>query len=233
MSNQQNDGLYDGIGAQPFSFHQTRTMDGSQSRWQVDTSQLRQHLEHNLKGEKYKEVIERVYVLESIEPPPKELTKFWSETDTEAEQKLVLYCDQQDHPITKTILKRTELTRTKEEWVRVKSPLCNDIGCYHLLSVIDSIFSKVGYLSNLSDEEINDMVWEDVLVPLVTTIVANHDLYGIGKGSRDELRSLFTSTAFLVLKAAKGGWTGQGLRESTREVISTREEPKKKSFGVF
>lgn len=214
---------------QPFALTQTVRDGGAQSKWQVDTTDIRIFLEHNLKGEK---LVETSYTIYLIKQGEKVISRFQSATDDEAKEILIQYCDKYDLSIVETHIEKTSQTEYLQEWKRVKSPLLNDVGTYHLISFIDPIFSQIGYLSKNKKDEIKDSMY-NVMKTLICSITQNHEEYGINKGSRDEIVTLIEEMCLQVLNASEDGWTGAGMRESVREVISTKEEGRKKVLGVF
>lgn len=208
--------------AQPFSYLQRVQEGGGQSKWQVDTTDLKDELKKKLLGIELATIQVKKYYLTNHEG--KVQFQFWQSDLRGAQEKFHEYCEFNDQPIPNYVLYETEEKDTVEKWVKISTPLVNDDGCYHLLSFTDPIFSRMGYLSQLSSDEVKDMMWDDVVVPLHLSIIQNHVTYGITKGSRDEIVALFTSMCQLILKASEEGWTGRGLRESVRELISTKDQ---------
>jgi len=205
----------------------------SQSQWQVDPSDIRLFVEESLKGQRTITTTRILYKVTEGEEE-KYLTGFYAEDDEEAQELFEETMQRENlNPLNYT-LQKTQKIETTTVSKPIKDALVNATGAYHLLSIIETIFSRIGYMSKLDSNEINNIAWDDVLVPLVTSMMVNHVKYGIKKGSRNEILGLILSTTFLILKSSTGGWTGDRFAGAVKETIySTGEPQRNKKWGVL
>lgn len=207
------------------------TGEGSQ-KWQVDPQDIRLFVERNLKGEREVEVTRFMYHLRSS-GDERLLKKFYCESKDEAKELLYDYCDGEDVSINKVFLVKTDKKKVTNEVRKISKPLVNEVGAYHVLSIIEGVFSRIGYMSKLKPNEINDILFEDVLQPLVLTIFENHREYGIEKGSRNELVGFVISTCKLILNSSQEGWTGDRFAGTVQERIHTKDlDGQKVNWGM-
>lgn len=203
-----------------------------QSQWQVDPRDIRLFVEDSLKGKRTITTTRYLYHILHSEDPNTVIASFYSETDEEAEQGMTELLVKEKLNTLQHYLTRTDITETTTQTKAIKHALVNPTGAYHILAIIETIFSRIGYMSNLRQEEINDILWNDVLVPLVGTMMENHVAYGIKKGSRDEILGLMLSTTHLILKSSLEGWTGDRFAATIKETISTNSNPQNKKWGM-
>lgn len=207
---------------------------GSQNQWQVDPRDIRIHVEESLRGQRTRIVKRRLYQILTVEKL--ELySAFFATNDEKAEKefnKIMMRDNNDPRYFTITRTQQEEETETTEP---ISDPLVNDVGAYHILSIIETVFSRVGYMSNLDSNEINDIMFTDILVPLATTMMKNHVAYGIDKGSRDEIVSLILTTSFMILKSSEKGWTGDRFAGVVKEtIVNTTPQPaKQKRWGII
>ncbi len=204
---------------------------GSQNQWQVDPRDIRIHVEETLKGQRTRIVKRRMYHVVTVQET-QFYSGFFANNDDQAEKLFhdLIEKDRMDSKLY-TIM-RTSQEEETEVTDPISDPLVNDTGAYHLLSIIETIFSRIGYMSNIDDNEINNIMYQDVVVPLATTMMRNHVLYGIKKGSRDEIMSLIVNTSFLILKGSRKGWTGDRFAGIVKEtIVNTNETPTKRRWG--
>ena len=202
--------------------------EGTAQQWQVDPKDIRLFVEENLRGIKsveYKQFA--AYKLNEEKP----LTTLWAKSIEEAKELFRDYC--QEHIITNFRYDLLDTGNVQKFKVKVKAPLVNEIGAYHILSIIEGVFSRIGYMSNIDDNEINDIMYEDVLQPLVISIMRNHNEYGIEVGSRDEILGFITSTCMLILKSSRKGWAGNRFAGTVHEQIVTNAPKKGRIAGLI
>jgi hypothetical protein len=203
---------------------QAEKQDGTGQGKLIDPQRLRYFVFDNLRGiRKIKETLFRIILVKG-EDEGEVLEKFWAENHVEANKEFMQYKDESEVNPRKILLDATSKTRKVEH--QVDSPMMNETGAYHLLQIFETCFSKHGYLSNLTENEVNDMIYEDILIPSITSIVKNHDKYEIDRGSRDEVVGFVTHTCKLILNASIKGWTGDRLGRTMQEkVVAKSEEP--------
>lgn len=173
----------------------------------IDPKDHRQFIEETLRGLKVIELKEFAVILSE----EKEALKLWAENDSEAQKKVLNYFKKNNLLIDVDFIEIQRTGQEKQIEIQVGEPLANDVGVYHILSIVEGIYSKIGKTSNLDGNQINNIMYWDVSFPLISSLMINNEKYGVNKGSRNEILGFITSTCELILNSSRLGWTGNKL----------------------
>lgn len=212
------------------------SQEGTSQKWQVEPKDIRLYVEENLLGRRTLEQHEYA-VIPKHRPDDEKveaITTFWHHNEDDALELSKEIC--QENGVVWLDVETVKTGRKRKHTTTVKEPLVNETGAYHILGIIEGIFSRIGYLSNLSGNEINDIMYDDVLTNLVISMMKNHEKYGITKRNREEIIGFITSTCQLILNSSREGWTGNRFGNTVQEQIVTKQGDEsqgmiKKIFG--
>jgi hypothetical protein len=193
---------------------------GSQSRWRVDTTEIRDYLERKLKGITKAQITYQLYTI--IDKNGQEQHSYWAKNDDKALEKLKKYCDMQNASLQDYDVKATEETRTVVETTNGERLLPDDV-CDDVLTSIEPLFSQVGYLTKYNDDDINDRMWRNlskIRSNLVKQYLRRDDME---LHKLDLVLNLIDNMIHPILKASQGGFTAKQLSDSVRERMVTHE----------
>lgn len=206
--------------------HQTQqrktTGGGAQSEWQVDTQDLRMLLENKLKGQARVEVEYKGWQLQVKQNGEwTEQGVFYAENEEEATQIAKDYGKRQEEFPDDLKVTTTGDTKTRIETKQVRTPLLPDEVVDQILTPIEPIFSKHGYLTKYEDTDIKEELFRHSIATRKRLVAAYTENNNVNPDNFDLVINLVWTMIKLVLKASEGGFTAEGIREKLEERMMT------------
>lgn len=208
--------------------------DSAASKWQVDTTLIRQYIEEKLKGITREEVEYSWYIITDLKKQ-ENLGKFLAKNDKQALSILARWCDNKDYSLTDYEFQETDDKEYKIEMKRNRDrQLLPDDVCDTILTPIETTFSQVGYLTRYQVEDIRDELWRNISTIRIRLFELYHERDDLNPGNFELIINMIWNMIKQVLKASEGGWTGEGLRNIMQEkLITNTKDNIKGRGGVF
>lgn len=121
-----------------------------------------------------------------------------------------------------------------QRWItRGDAVLMNDTGIYVVMNLVRSHLYKHVSLSNLTEDEINRIVF-DVIVNLIDVLELKYEDYAVDETNLSTIRRIVESTVLTNLKRALGGKAADSLHKSYKSTEVVRpNEPSRRSVGFL
>ncbi len=196
--------------------------DGSASKWQVDTNDIRRYLDEKLKGIVRREIEYFEFeILDMKEKGTPAVSRFVARNDEEAFQKFELNCRARGVGILDFKLQATGEVEYREVMLKEKQALLPDDIVDSIFISIEIIFSHVGYLTKLTPNQILDDVYRNIssIRKKLGALAIKRD--DIDPENLEIIIDTIKNMMYQVLRSAEGGWTGNRLSDITQEKIIT------------